>query len=64
MTLNEDEKQRFWGCYESAQEEFKHSHDMEELITELREIVDSKDPNPPIDLLIELSMRFKKLKQI
>ncbi|MFX0051630.1 MAG: hypothetical protein ACFFAJ_14585, partial [Candidatus Hodarchaeota archaeon] len=61
MTLSEDEKQRFWGRYESALEEFKHSRDIEELITELREIVNSKDPNPPIDLLIELSMRFKKL---
>jgi len=64
MTIIEDKEQKFWTRYESALEEFEQSHDQMELLNEMRDIVNSKDPDPPIKLLTELTIRFQKLKQI
>ncbi|MFX0181879.1 MAG: DEAD/DEAH box helicase [Candidatus Hodarchaeota archaeon] len=64
MTINEDRGKKFWTRYESALEEFEQSHDLMEFLNELRDIVNSKDPDPPVKLLTELAIRFQKLKQI
>ena len=57
-----DENNSEWKRYQSALENYQEFHDQEEILSELRAIVDSE--NPPIDLLTKVANHFLKFKQI
>jgi tetratricopeptide (TPR) repeat protein len=62
MTINEDNNSELWKLYQSALENYQEFHDREEVLTEFRTLVVSK--NPPIDLLTKVANHFLKFKQI
>ncbi len=64
MTLIDEKKSGLWRQYHSALENYQEFRDLEDILTEFRNIVTSKDPVPPIDLLIKVAKRFQKLKQV
>ncbi|MHA1968084.1 MAG: DEAD/DEAH box helicase, partial [Candidatus Hodarchaeales archaeon] len=64
MTVKRRENSELWTRFDSAIEEYQISKDLEDVLSEFREIMNKTDPAPTIDLLSELAKRFIKLKQI
>ncbi|UCG03397.1 MAG: DEAD/DEAH box helicase [Candidatus Heimdallarchaeota archaeon] len=62
MTVLEKNNSELWNRYQSALENYQEFHDREEVLTEFRTIVISK--NPPIDLLTKVASHFLKFKQV
>ncbi|MHA2203647.1 MAG: DEAD/DEAH box helicase, partial [Candidatus Hodarchaeales archaeon] len=64
MTVIEEKDQELWQRYQSALENYQEFRDLEDVLSEFRAIIVSKDPVPSIELLTKLANLFVKLKQI